>query len=226
MRQVGKDLKVQYVLEGSIQRQADRVRTTAQLVDAGTGAHVWSERWDRPAEDIFAVQVAARLGDYGAIQRAERETARQARPGSLTAYELVLRGEETSDDHPLADAQEAVRLFTQAVEKDPTSARAWTGLAWGHEATISFGADPGPARKAALEAAQRAVRLDPASADAHDVLGYVLAALGDFPRAAAAYRRRSGSIPARSRSSPTTRVGRSRSVSRSAARKLRIGRSA
>ncbi len=56
VRQVGKDLNVGYVLEGSIQRQGDRVRVTGQLIDAGTGSHVWSERWDRPTEDIFAVQ--------------------------------------------------------------------------------------------------------------------------------------------------------------------------
>ena len=68
VRQVGKDLNVGYVLEGSIQRQGDSVRVTGQLIDAGTGAHVWSERWDRPAEDVFAVQtevaekVAAALG--------------------------------------------------------------------------------------------------------------------------------------------------------------------
>ncbi len=68
VRQVGKDLNVGYVLEGSIQRQGDSVRVTGQLIDAGTGAHVWSDRWDRPAEDVFAVQtevaekVAASLG--------------------------------------------------------------------------------------------------------------------------------------------------------------------
>ena len=56
VRQVGRELSVRYVLEGSIQRQGDRVRVTAQLIDAATGAHVWSERWDRPAEDVFAVQ--------------------------------------------------------------------------------------------------------------------------------------------------------------------------
>jgi TolB-like protein len=72
------------VLEGSIQRQGERIRVTAQLIDAGTGAHVWSERWDRPADDIFAVQteaaekVAAALGGdltMGQITRAELERA-------------------------------------------------------------------------------------------------------------------------------------------------------
>jgi TolB-like protein len=68
VRQVGKDLNVRYVLEGSIQKEGEQIRATAQLVDAVTGAHLWSERWDRPAGDVFAVQteiaeqVAGQLG--------------------------------------------------------------------------------------------------------------------------------------------------------------------
>jgi TolB-like protein len=71
--QVGKDLKVRYVLEGSIQKQDEQIRATAQLVHAATGAHVWSERWDRPARDLFAVQteiaelVANQLGGWGVV---------------------------------------------------------------------------------------------------------------------------------------------------------------
>jgi TolB-like protein/class 3 adenylate cyclase len=94
IRQVGKDLNVDYVLEGSIQRQDDSIRATAQLIDADTGAHVWSERWDRRAEDIFAVQtevaekVAASLGGdltMGQIARAEIHRAKRLRPSDLTA---------------------------------------------------------------------------------------------------------------------------------------------
>ena len=71
VRQVGKDLNVRYVLEGSVQRQGDQIRVTAQLIDAETGAHLWSERWDRPAADVFALQTeivqqaANRLGGSG-----------------------------------------------------------------------------------------------------------------------------------------------------------------
>ena len=98
VRQVGKDLNVRYVLEGSIQRQGEQIRATAQLIDAATGAHVWSERWDRPAGDVFAVQteiaeqVASRLGGWGVVIEAERQAARRKRPTDLTAYELYLRG--------------------------------------------------------------------------------------------------------------------------------------
>ena len=100
MRQVGKELGVGYVLEGSIQRQADRVRVTAQLIEADTGAHVWSERWDRPVADVFAVQsevadtVAGRIGGYGLIAGAERAAAKRKRPTDLTAYDLYLLGME------------------------------------------------------------------------------------------------------------------------------------
>jgi TolB-like protein len=90
IREVGKDLGVGYVLEGSIQRQADRVRVTAQLIDADTGAHLWSERWDRPAGDVFAVQaeiaddVAARLGGWGLVQQSDRAKVRRKPTSSLT----------------------------------------------------------------------------------------------------------------------------------------------
>ena len=103
VRQVGKDLNVGYVLEGSIQRQDDSVRVTGQLIDAETGAHVWSERWDRPADDIFAVQtevaekVAATLGGdltMGQITRAELQRAKRLRPNDLTAYDYFQLGKE------------------------------------------------------------------------------------------------------------------------------------
>ena len=90
VRQVGKDLDVRYVLEGSIQRQADRVRVTAQLIDAASDAHVWSQRWDRPTQDVFAVQtelaeaVAAKLGGYtGTIT-----SSRTGRPRSASGRRI------------------------------------------------------------------------------------------------------------------------------------------
>jgi TolB-like protein len=131
VRQVGKDLNVGYVLEGSIQRQGEQIRATAQLVDATTGAHLWSERWDRPAGDVFAVQteiaerIASRLGGGGAVAQAERQAAaRRARPGNLTAYELYLLGAQASERATPEANAEAIRLHSRAVEVDPKLARA------------------------------------------------------------------------------------------------------
>ena len=103
VRQVGRDLSVRYVLEGSIQRQAGRVRITAQLIDAWTGGALWSDRWDRPDKDIFAVQtevaerVAGALGGMGGsavINVEEIRKARRRSPADLTAYDHYLLANE------------------------------------------------------------------------------------------------------------------------------------
>jgi TolB-like protein/class 3 adenylate cyclase/tetratricopeptide (TPR) repeat protein len=192
VRQVGKDLNVRYVLEGSIQRQGDRVRATAQLIDAGNGAHLWTERWDRPAADVFAVQteiaeqVAGQLGG-GVVMGAERQAAQRRRPNDLTAYELYLRGLDELDRDTKESTDEAMRLLTQAVERDPNLARAWTALAAAHDYSVSFGADLHAAEAKAKEAAERAIEIDPMDADAHQALAEVLVTLGEFTRAQAEF---------------------------------------
>ena len=136
VRQIGKDLSVGYVLEGSIQRQADRARVTAQLIDTDTGAHVWSDRWDRPLDDIFAVQaevaerVAGTLASYGVILAADRAVARRERPENLGTYDLYLMGTEALGSATKEGLDEAIRLLSRAVEIDPGFARAWAALAW------------------------------------------------------------------------------------------------
>ena len=120
IRAVGKALNVRYVLEGSIQKHNEQVRVTAQLIEADRGTHLWSERWDRPATDVFAVQaevaeqVATRLAaSGGAIPEAERAASRRARPEDLKAYDLYRMGQEAMGQlhqgehrggHPLARA--------------------------------------------------------------------------------------------------------------------------
>ena len=127
VREIGRALNVRYVLEGSIQRQGDQVRVTAQLIDATTGTHVWSERWDRPAEDVFAVQTeiaeqaASRIGGGGAIPEAESRTAHRARPSNLSAYELYLLGQHETDRQTKESVANAIRLLEQAVREDPES---------------------------------------------------------------------------------------------------------
>src|SRR5205085_4864853 len=99
VQQIGRELGVRYVLEGSIQTSDDRVRVTAQLIEAATGGHVWSEQYDRALSDIFAVQnevtqkIAAALGGAaGALRVADAASARRKQPGNLQAYDWVVLG--------------------------------------------------------------------------------------------------------------------------------------
>jgi TolB-like protein/class 3 adenylate cyclase len=194
VRQVGKDLGVGYVLEGSFQRQGERLRATVQLIDAKTGTHVWSNRWDRPVEEVFALQtelaeqVANRLGSgAGLIQEAERKAAKRKRPENLGAYELYLLGTERLEQSTKESNDDAVRLLRQAVTLDPTLARAWIELSWAYLGTVGFGADETTGRRAARDAAERAVALDPSDAEAHAAMGNAFGQAGDFVRAEAEY---------------------------------------
>jgi len=194
VRQVGRDLGVGYVLEGSFQRQGEHLRATTQLIDAKTGTHIWSQRWDRPIQEVFALQtelaeqVANRLGSgAGLIQEAGRKEAKRKRPENLGAYELYLLGTERLEQVTKESVDDAIRLLSRAVSLDPTLARAWVELYWAYENTASFGADETTARRAARDAAKRAVALDPSDAEAHVVFGDALGQTGDFVRAEAEY---------------------------------------
>jgi adenylate cyclase len=142
VRQVGKELGVRYVLEGSIRRSDQRIRVTAQLIDAVTGNHIWAERYDRLLEDIFAVQDELTSCIVGAIapQVDTTEIVRaRRRPLSISAYELALRasalvwdGFQKSD---LAARNEAIALAHAALAADPESVAAWAVIAfaqWQH----------------------------------------------------------------------------------------------
>ncbi|RWP36999.1 adenylate/guanylate cyclase domain-containing protein [Mesorhizobium sp.] len=190
--EVAKALHVGYVLEGSIQRQGSRVRITAQLIDAQSGNHLWSERWDRPTEDVFAVQteiseqVTNRLGGgAGLIQEAGRAAAKRKSPENLNAYELYLLGTEKLERITKADIEEAIKLLNRAVELDPGLARAWVELYHSHSLLANFGVNPEKGAAAAADAAERAVRFDPSDAEAHAVLGMSLGERGDLSRAKA-----------------------------------------
>ncbi|MER9215540.1 adenylate/guanylate cyclase domain-containing protein, partial [Mesorhizobium sp. M0663] len=163
-RQVASALHVGFVLEGSIQRQNGRVRVTAQLIDAQTGNHLWSDRWDRPAEDVFAVQteiaeqVTNRLGGgVGLIQAAGRAAAKRKRPENLNAYDYYLLGTEKIEKITIADEEEAIALLNRAVELDPGLARAWVELYHAHGILAGFGINPESEIKAAADVAERAV---------------------------------------------------------------------
>jgi len=186
----GMALKVQFVVEGAIQHQADRVRINAQLFDAATGNSLWSQRWDRPDSDLFAIQseisiqIANRLaGGSGLIQEAGRIAAHRKPPSSLTAYELYLLGTEKLEQITREDIDESIRLLNRAVEIDPGLARAWVELHHSHAVAANFGNDMEAHYKLAIAAAKRAIELDPSDPEAYAVYAMSFGYQNDLPRA-------------------------------------------
>ena len=133
VRQVGRELGVRYVLEGSVRKAAGRVRITGQLVEAVSGRHIWAERYDRPLDDIFALQDEITLSVVGAIEpslrRAEIERVRRKRPEHLDAYDLVLRATPFVETVMADGASQALPLLERALALEPDYA-----LAHGHAA--------------------------------------------------------------------------------------------
>ncbi len=128
VKQVGRELGVRYVLEGSVRRADNRVRINAQLADAASGAHVWAERYDRTLDDVFALQDEIALAVVGAIEpslrRAEAQRVARKRPDSLDAYELVLRAQADVDSGMPDRAASALPLLQRALTLDPSYALA------------------------------------------------------------------------------------------------------
>jgi adenylate cyclase len=143
---VGRDLSVRYVLEGSVRRSGERVRVTAQLIEAATSAHLWAERYDRTLTDIFALQdeITERIVTtlVSNIQRSIIEQARRKPPGSLGAYELLLQGREQRDRSGYEAMVAAEALFTEAIALDPDFALAHAELAYLQYVYVTWRADP------------------------------------------------------------------------------------
>jgi DNA-binding winged helix-turn-helix (wHTH) protein/TolB-like protein/Tfp pilus assembly protein PilF len=184
-------VKVDFVFGGAVNHQGDRFRTTASLFDARTGNLLWSERWDRPDDgDLLALQteiskrIESRLGGgAGVIQEVLRTSAHRKRPDDLTAYELYLLGMEKLELFSRADVAAAIRLLRRAVERGPELARAWVELSLAHDAMADFGADPEANRRAAAEAAARAVEVHHGDGKAHAALATSLRHAGALARA-------------------------------------------
>jgi len=126
VQQVGRDLGVRYVLEGSIQTNGDRVRVTAQLIDAATNAHVWSDRYDRALDDIFEVQnevtqkIAGELGGVtGTLAATDAASIRRKQPANLNAYDYYIMGQELHYRITKDDVAKAEPLLKKAMELDP-----------------------------------------------------------------------------------------------------------
>jgi adenylate cyclase len=163
---IARELGVRYVLEGSVRKAGNRVRITAQLIDATTGFHQWSHQYDRQLDDIFAVQSEISeqiLGAVGAeISGAELARIRAKPTEDLSAYDAYTRGLAHFARYTRADFHEARRLFARAIELDPgfASAHALLGATYSAEYGLGYSFDEG-LRELALAKAQDAIRLDP-----------------------------------------------------------------
>ena len=180
IRQVASELGVQYVLEGSVRKGGNRVRVTAQLIDATTGRHIWAERYDRDLHDIFEVQDEITGAITGAVApsfvAAEAKRAARKAPGNLDAWDLTMRGNWHLWRLSREDYAESKRLFHEAIDLDPDSSIAHSGLALAYQLESGSGMadDLQESRNRALQAAQRALKLDDQDAWAQATLAMVL----------------------------------------------------
>jgi adenylate cyclase len=179
IRQVGRELGVRYVLEGSVRRATDRVRITAQLIDAETRAHIWADRYDRAVDDIFALQDEITLSTVAAIEpslrQAEIERAKRKRPENLDAYDLVLRATPLVDTGMPEGASQAVPLLERALLLEPNYALAHGQTAFCNEILYLRAGRREDNRTAAIQHAHTAVALGPDDAPA---LVYAAIAIG------------------------------------------------
>ena len=187
MKQVARELNVRYVVEGSIRRIGDRIRITAQLIDADSGSHVWGEKYDGNVADVFSVQdqVVQKIVStlVGRVQAADIERARRKPPSSLAAYEYVLRANALPWDNPEGSA-EATRLLEAAIKLDPGYGLAHAVLAalrWDDWYKDRSGSDVGLQEAYAL--AKRAVELDQNESTCFAMLGHVCLRRRSFDQA-------------------------------------------
>ena len=189
IREVGRELGVETVLEGSVRQAGEQVRITAQLIDAESGFHLWSETYDRKLEDIFSVQdeIAAAIVDKLRIELAPQEQALAMRDKAPTqnveAYELYLQGREAWKRRGEENLRRAINLFQRAVGLDPSFARAHAAIASAYVVLPGYTREQGDERELlpmAETSARRALSLDPKIGEAHAVLAQISSERGDL----------------------------------------------
>ena len=179
-RRVGRELGVRYIVEGSFRRTKDRLRVSAQLIDASTDVHLWAEHYDRDARNIFEVQddlsrrIVATLAIH--LESHELSLAKRKPPGSMQAYDYWLHGKKCLQLHTAEGFAEARRFFEQAVAVDPGYARAYSGLAYVYNMAPFYsdwgGAPVELSHDKAFAFAQKAVSLGGADHLPHLMLGW------------------------------------------------------
>ena len=189
-QQIAREFGVDYVVEGSVRKAADRVRVTVQLIDGETETHIWAERYDRKLEDIFAIQdevtaaIAATL--FGRIEAARHDQVQRKPTENMAAYEYVLTGKVLHHRSNRESNAEAILMLDRAIDLDPNyaHAHAWkacvTGQAWLH----SWCEDPAASLQVILGELQTALSLDDNDADVHRILAAVKLNFNEHDKAA------------------------------------------
>jgi TolB-like protein/Tfp pilus assembly protein PilF len=177
LREIGQQLGVAHVLEGSVQRAAHRVRVTAQLIDARTDAHLWADTYDRDLADVFAIQseIAKMIADQlqAKISRTEKAAIEQRPTADVTAFDLYSRAKTLNFSTSFSAASrqnllQAADLLNQAIARDPSFFLAYSQLAFTHDYLYFLGIDHTAERLALAEAALKAAfRLQPDAGEAH-----------------------------------------------------------
>ena len=196
LREIGRQLGVAYIVEGSVQRDEKRLRISAELIDARTDTHLWAESYDRELADVFALQseIAETIVDQLRAKLSPEEKAgiEEFPTRDLAAYDLFLQGRQIVNSYldaadTAAALEQAVRLFEEAVERDPRFVLAYADLSRAHSLLYFLDLDPSPGRLArADDAVRTALRLNPNSGEAHLALAeYYFRGHRDYPKAMA-----------------------------------------
>jgi adenylate cyclase len=179
VKQVGRELGVRYVLEGSVRKSSNRVRITGQLIDTASGTHIWADHYDRALDDVFAVQDELTISVVGVIEptlrQAEIERARRKRPDSVDAYDLYLRALPFAFTAMPQDADKALTLLETAIDLEPDYAAAHAIIAWCHEQRYLRGGLHEETREAALRHARTAIAVGGDDAAALATAAFVIA---------------------------------------------------
>jgi TolB-like protein/DNA-binding winged helix-turn-helix (wHTH) protein/Tfp pilus assembly protein PilF len=191
--QIGRELGVGYVMEGSVRRAGGRVRITAQLIQAAQQTHVWAETYERPLDDVLTIQreIAQKITDSLSIELLPAEAQSDANAHiNLERYDNYLLGLHELGQGTKGSVTKAIQYFQEAIEKDPKDARLYSALSQAYDAATTYYSSPADVMPRAKEAALKAVELDPNLASAHVKLGYVhLFFDWDWPAAEKEYRR-------------------------------------
>lgn len=181
VREIGKTLGVATVLEGSVRRAGDRVRVVAQLIDTGTGGHLWADTYDRELTDIFAIQSDVALCIAGALEAeispAESARIRNEPTADLEAYQLCLKGRHSTLLYTVEGIARGIRYYEEAIRRDPDYAPAHAGLGLAYVITAMGYAGAAMTTEAAYrkarDAVERALAIDPELGQAHSLLGFI-----------------------------------------------------